>query len=878
MSNCSCCEGLSIETPAAITNRPGLNAIAYRIGTHSRFKESLLARLTTLGLPALRDLRTRDDDDPSIALLDAWATVADVLTFYQERIANEAYLRTATERLSLRELARLIGYNVRPGVAASVYLAFTLDTAPGSPTQTTIETGTKVQSIPGPNETAQTFETMEKITARVGWNAMRPRLTTPQTVTTTMAAVRVKGTNTNLSKGDALLLVVPSSGDTVEQLRFVSSAVTDDKKDETTIALQPIPPVSSFTTAAPFGTGIFAANKIVLNDTTVSSVVVNKTWNQNDLNSFALQQGFGIDALFANIKAQLAAKLPPPDVGVFALRKRASLFGNNAPDWNAMADSTRARYAGTADPKTFSDWPLQAIGQANQIALDAVYKEIKRDDWVAVTRPNATVIARVQAVAEIALATYAISGKVTQLTLDTDDAKPASMSSLRQTTVFVQSEPLTLVELPDTTAVQGTVIPLNEPVAGLTPGQTVVVTGARSDLAGVQASETAVLASVALTGGYTVLTLAGALENSYVRDTVAINANVALATHGETTREILGSGDARVAYQQFALKSSPLTYVSAQNETGAATTLDVFVNDVRWREAPFLYGKGPRDRIFITRSDEAGKTFVQFGDGSTGARTPTGQGNVRATYRKGIGKAGNLKAGQLSLLLTRPLGVKDVTNPVAAAGGDDAETLVSARLNAPLTMLTLGRIVSLQDYEDFARSFAGVAKALATWTWNGQARGIFVTITGPDGATIAEDSTTYKNLLGAMKNAGDPYVPLRVVSYQPTPFTLQADLKIDPDYQASIVRPQVEQKLRDAFSFSARAFGQPVMASQVLQVMHSVAGVLAVDLNALYRIGEAAVPNARLAAAFPRAGAGGILEPAELLTLDPRPLNLRTMN
>lgn len=876
MSDCSCCQGLSIETPVAIYNRPGLNAIAYRIGTHSRFRESLLARLTTMGLPALDKLKTRDDDDFSIALLDAWATVADVLTFYQERIANEAYLRTATERLSLRELARLIGYNLRPGVAASAYLAFSLDTAPGAPTQTTIDAGVKVQSIPAPGETAQTFETMEQVTARAAWNAMRPRLTTPQTVTLTMGSVRVKGTNTNLSKGDALLIVVPKNNDTDERLRFVSAIATDDKKDETTITLQPLPAVSIVTAVPGFATGLFVSNKIALNNTTVTNVVVNKTWQLSDLNSFALQQGFGIDTLITNIKAQLAAK-PPPAEGVFALRKRASLFGYNAPDWKAMADSTRSNYS--TKPKEEVDWPLQAAPQANQIFLDAVYKEVKPDDWVVVTRSNGTeVVARVQAVAETSLSRYAMSGKVTQLTLDTDAAQPASMTALRQTTVFVQSEPLTLVELPDPSPVQGTVIPLNEPVAALTPGQTIVITGTRSDLAGVQASETAVLADVSLTGGYSVLTLVGALENSYVRDTVTINANVALATHGETTREILGSGDARVPYQQFPLKSSPLTYVSAQNETGAATTLQVYVNDVRWREAPFLYGKGPRDRVFITRSDEAGKTFVQFGDGEAGARPPTGSSNLRATYRKGIGKAGNLKAGQLSMLLSRPLGVKDVTNPVAAAGGDDAETLDGARTNAPLTMLTLGRIVSLQDYEDFARSFAGVAKALATWTWNGQMRGIFVTIAGPDGAPIDDDSTTYTNLLGAMQNAGDPYVPLRVVSYQPAPFTLQADLKIEADYQAALVLPQVEQKLRDAFSFAVRAFGQPVAASQVLQVIHSVAGVSAVDLNALYRIGDAAKTNARLAAAFPRAGSQGLFEPAELLTLDPRPLELGIMN
>ena len=62
-------------------------------------------------LQPLRSLTTREESDPSIALLDGWATVADVLGFYQERIANnEGYLRTATERRSVLELARLVGY------------------------------------------------------------------------------------------------------------------------------------------------------------------------------------------------------------------------------------------------------------------------------------------------------------------------------------------------------------------------------------------------------------------------------------------------------------------------------------------------------------------------------------------------------------------------------------------------------------------------------------------------------------------------------------------------------------------------------------------------------------------------------------------------
>ena len=114
---------------------------------------------------AVAALHTRDDDDFTIGLIDAFACSADVLTFYQERIANESYLRTAVERVSLQEMGKLVGYRLRPGVAAETWLAFALDTPPappsnlapepgnfvtGVPASLTLEVGLKVQSVPGP--------------------------------------------------------------------------------------------------------------------------------------------------------------------------------------------------------------------------------------------------------------------------------------------------------------------------------------------------------------------------------------------------------------------------------------------------------------------------------------------------------------------------------------------------------------------------------------------------------------------------------------------------------------------------------------------------------------------------------------------------------
>src|SRR6516164_374837 len=89
---CGCCSGTSVLTPQGENNPPGLPAIAYRTGTWATFKESMLARLSSSDYPALAPLKTREDHDFTIALLDATAMMLDILTFYQERLANESYL------------------------------------------------------------------------------------------------------------------------------------------------------------------------------------------------------------------------------------------------------------------------------------------------------------------------------------------------------------------------------------------------------------------------------------------------------------------------------------------------------------------------------------------------------------------------------------------------------------------------------------------------------------------------------------------------------------------------------------------------------------------------------------------------------------------
>jgi len=913
LNDCGCCEGIAAETPLTVFNRPGLSAIVYRAGNHAQFKDTLISRLSGLNEPALRKLTTRDDDDYSIALLDAWATVGDVLTFYQERIANESYLRTATERLSVLQLARLINYQLRPGVAASAYLAFTLEDSPGALGQAQavgtsaqispeklppilIGSGTKVQSIPGPGEQAQTFETVEEVEARVTWNAIKPRLTQPQTISTKMMTVFFKGRSTNLKIGDRLLLVdAANQSDT----KVILKITEDEKADTTRVDFATDPPdLPAYVRPSNLTAGAISAfqNRVVLSNTN-SVQIISQSWHAQDLFALTQIQGWSLPALERNITQHTSVPSLLSKAGVFAFRQQSGIFGHNGPYYNSLLKASGAfLYPNNWDDPSFPIWKDSITNDFYtdaDIFLERAFTGLTKDSWIVLELSDSSGVTRtpfsIVDVKEVSVAGFGISGKSTGLKLATaggtvlqrNDAGKDAKFLVRRTNVLVQSEQLALAELPIpgpldpvTVAAQG--ITLDGPYIDLRPGQRIIITGERDDLNGIIASETLILKDVVLEAGFSVLTFTKAPQYSYVRNTVVINGNVALSTHGETVTETLGGGDATQEFQRFVLKQPPVTYVTAANPSGASSTLEIRVNDILWHEVPDFYGHGPNERIYITRLDDDGKTTVIFGNGETGARLPTGQENVKAKYRKGIGAAGLVSANQLTQLMTRPLGLKGVTNPSAASGAADPEKLQDARRNAPLTILTLGRIVSLQDYQDFARAFSGIDKALATPVQFGEKTGVFVSVAGTAGAEVASDSPLFSSLLTAIAESGDPTVPFIVKSFQPRFFRLAAQLKIDPEFLPDKVLAQIEQKLRESFSFQARDFGQPVHKSEIIALIQSVSGVVSVNVTGFYRSDESPTVHLHLVAEVPAPG-GTDLSPAEILMLDPQPLTFEVL-
>jgi hypothetical protein len=448
---------------------------------------------------------------------------------------------------------------------------------------------------------------------------------------------------------------------------------------------------------------------------------------------------------------------------------------------------------------------------------------------------------------------------------------------VRTTTAYLQSQQQTLVEFPvtDDIPAQSTSLMVNGLVLGLSPEQALAVNGMRSDAPGVLANEIVILQDIVHNGGFTTLEFTTGLQFGYKRATLTLNANTVGATHGSTVAvpEVLGSGNAAQANQSFTLKQSPLTYVSAPTASGAESTLEVRVNNLLWNEAPTLFGLGPNDQSYIVRRADDGTNTVSMGDGAVGARIPTGQNNVVANYRTGIGTTGDVTAGSLSILQSRPPGVRAVTNPLDASGGADPENLDHSRQNAPLTVLTLDRIVSLEDYEDFAAAFAGVGKAQAIPFWDGETGFVHLTIAGIEGATVDPTSQLYLSLTGAIDTARDPVQQVRVSSYRPMTFNLVATVIIDkPRYVPADVLAAINTALLSTFSFDQRAFAQPVTAAEVITAVQAIPGVIATDLTQLYRSDDPSgasqtEPDPVLPASYAQLQNGTILA-AELLTIN----------
>lgn len=314
---------------------------------------------------------------------------------------------------------------------------------------------------------------------------------------------------------------------------------------------------------------------------------------------------------------------------------------------------------------------------------------------------------------------------------------------------------------------------------------------------------------------------------SYNRYDTVIYGNTALSGHGESqSQKFLGSGDATQSNQSFDFDVEDISFESNREfPAGVRCAIDIIVEGRTWQQVANINDSGPEDPDYLVRMKEDGTLKLIFGDGIRGRRLPSGNNNIRIAYKVGVGLSGNLSAFSLEKALKPHHLIEGVIQPIATSGGNDMEAAESMRDNAPASVLTLERAVSLSDFTHLTVSNSSVWQARAFRVKPGRARKekIRVAVVPAGGGALGN---LQQDLAAFLASHGLPAVTIEVVPFESLIFDLNVTLRVkDDEYDSDLVTQEVRQTLLDSFSLQHRKLGEPLYRSQIFHAVEAVQGV-----------------------------------------------------
>ncbi len=822
--------------PRRSDNRAGLPRIAYRIGRYADFVEAMTRGIDAA--PELTGWTHRDADDPGIALLEGAALLADILSFYQEHYANEAYLRTAAWRESVAELVRLTGYRLAPGIGGRATLAF--EARGDKPV--TIREGFPVKAELEDLTVPADFQTDAALTAwpHLGrFNLYRARRYLP-----------------TLAEGSSSfeLAKVNNAGDSLNLAAF-------DLKVGDRLLLQPAEP--GWTSS---GSTLFAQKAPQV-------VKVKKVTRL-------------LGRVIVDIDAPLVEAWNQP-VAAYRLGRSFRLFGHNAPPTTVTNELSGSTIIGALESSTSFERHTSTNHDCGNTSasiplpptlmpLDQEVTDLTPGGRVVIqtrvaetttsTRFDVSVVRTIRSIRAGTLGFGNLNGPSTLLTLDNALIKhpvspPRPVADVRDFRIHeVTSPPLTLGPVSDPqdsafvngsaalryygTAVQAQQFAGRHLYLSHADGRSVelVCTDSVAHFAP-PVPDAPKMWSLTFDRAPAPFTRADFDEAA---PTVTVFGNLVDASQGKTEHDaVLGNGDNRQMWQTFPLPKSPLTYfLSAGAVPPQTPELEIWVNARLWTRVDAFFGHAPDEQIYIVREDAEGRSFVQFGDGETGARLPSGLKNVVAVYRSGVGAHGAIKPGATPTASERPPGFDKLSLAGIVSGGADPEDGDKAREAAPGKVQSLGRLVSIQDYETETLGVPGVVTAAAAWDLHAGVPAIILRVLLEAGRE-AEFNDVRATLAHAQRCSGPDRFPLVVeqallryafvdVSYARDPSYRQEDVEAGLRAALGLVDDAAAQR-SGLFGLRARRLGEREYASRIEGRLQNVAGVLWCKVTALGR-------------------------------------------
>jgi uncharacterized phage protein gp47/JayE len=355
----------------------------------------------------------------------------------------------------------------------------------------------------------------------------------------------------------------------------------------------------------------------------------------------------------------------------------------------------------------------------------------------------------------------------------------------------------------------------------------------------------------AVAAGTDALTWSPPLADGFSAAPILLKGNNVVASHGETIADepiFVGDGTPR---QRLRLVRRPVTHLLASSgKRRSLPELQVKVDGVLWQLTDSFFDSGPFDPHYTVSIDENDVMTVQFGTGQRGAILPAGA-EVKATYRVGLGRAGNVGPGTITVPVTANAAIAAVTNPFAAEGGAERETIDEAKISGPGRVITQARAVTLQDYELLAKAFPGVGKARARVGLRGGYKVVQLYVVPEDAGTIPPPmpSAELKDSLRQELESRQPVNRMAGVDVlDPTYVAIDVavDVHVKADASASGVKAAVRAVLEQLLAFDQVDFGGVIRVGDVYAALFPIPGISFVQLRRLARSGAASAAGADL--------------------------------
>jgi hypothetical protein len=865
--------------PRRLSNRAGLPRIAYRIARYADFVEAIKRGIDAA--PELAAWTHREPDDPGIALIEGAAILGDILTFYQEHYANEAYLRTAAWRESVAELVRLTGYRLAPGLGGRATFAFLVK---GSD-PVTIRAGFPVKAdladVPDPAD-FQTDAELRAYPHLSRFNLYRPRqyasvlaagasVLELQSVAGasdafSLAAFELKaGDRLMLTPNEAMWSVAGTPFTSQQAPQVVTVAKVTRILDRTVIDLEkPVAlawnsPARAYRLGRTFRHFGHNAPASLVTPIVTSGTITGSSTTPTHFERYLYYtpSTFGYDAAWYT---SLAKTDMPLDIevddyaagGTLIVQGRAHFDGHPTPVRFLVRRKVvgirggAMQWGNLGGPSTILELDNQLItnplvGYEMGDIRDLRFHEVKSPELM--LRPlagaaggafsNGTGVLRFYGTAKEA---QALAGR--RLYFAHPDGREVDLVCTNHATEFSSTS----------LAPRTWSISFDRAPAPLR----------REDF-------------------------------DEVKPTVRIYGNLADASQGKAEKEtVLGNGDNRESWQTFPLPKAPLTYfLSSDGVPPQQPELQIWVEGRLWSRVDSFFGRGPKEEIYIVREDADNRSFVQFGDGETGRRLPSGVGNVSAIYRTGTGARGPIKPGATPSSAERPNGFDKLALAGIVSGGADPEDLGKAREAAPGKVQSLGRLVSIRDYETEIVSLPGVVVATAAWDLHAGVPAVILRVLLAAGRE-AEFSDVRAAIAHAQRCRGPDRFPIVVEQARMRYVFLDVAYARDPTFR----REDVEAAMRAAlglagdtahertglFGLRARRLGEREYASTIEGRLQNVAGILWCKVTALGRFAAGVTdPTTLLLPPSPRPLHDLACPPGELLQIAPAHLTLTSV-